>query len=233
MIHGKLGAVNPQRRGTKVAAHYLLEVPPRSQQTVCLRLCAEDEAPRRAFGPEFDRVFEERSPRGRGLLRGPHPAEPQPGGAADRPAGLRRAAVVEAVLPLGRVGVAPGGPPPAERRPTAGGGIPTPSGVTTSTAGTCSACRTSGSTPAFFAWDLAFHMLPLARIDPEFAKHQLLLFLREWYMHPNGQLPAFEYDLSNVNPPVHAYACWRVYKISAERGAGTPASWSGPSRSCC
>jgi hypothetical protein len=72
--------------------------------------------------------------------------------------------------------------------------------------------------PAFFAWDLAFHMLPLARIDPEFAKYQLLLFLREWYMHPSGQLAAFEYDLSNVNPPLHAYACWRVYKISAEQG---------------
>ena len=67
--------------------------------------------------------------------------------------------------------------------------------------------------PAFFAWDLAFHMIPMARIDPDFAKKQLLLFLREWYMHPNGQLPAFEYDLSNVNPPVHAWACWQVYKI--------------------
>jgi hypothetical protein len=72
--------------------------------------------------------------------------------------------------------------------------------------------------PAFFAWDLAFHMLPFARIDPDFAKQQLLLLLREWYMRPNGQLPAFEYDLSNVNPPVHAYACWRVYKISGENG---------------
>src|SRR5207302_7661357 len=67
-----------------------------------------------------------------------------------------------------------------------------------------------GEYPAFFAWDLAFHLLPFARIDPDFAKQQLLLLLREWYMHPNGQLPAFEYDLSNVNPPVHAYACWRV-----------------------
>ena len=66
--------------------------------------------------------------------------------------------------------------------------------------------------PAFFAWDLAFHMVPMARIDPDFAKKQLLLLLREWYLHPNGQLPAFEYDLSNVNPPVHAWACWQVYQ---------------------
>ena len=71
--------------------------------------------------------------------------------------------------------------------------------------------------PAFFAWDLAFHMIPMARIDPDFAKKQLLLLLREWYLHPNGQLPAFEYDFSNVNPPVHAWACWQVF----ERTGGT------------
>jgi hypothetical protein len=71
--------------------------------------------------------------------------------------------------------------------------------------------------PAFFAWDLAFHMVPMARIDPRFAKDQLLLLLREWYLHPNGQLPAFEYDLSNVNPPVHAWAAWQVYEADGKR----------------
>ena len=65
--------------------------------------------------------------------------------------------------------------------------------------------------PAFFAWDTAFHMVALARVDIYRAKKQLMLFLREWYMNPNGQLPAYEYDLSNVNPPVHAWACWQVY----------------------
>jgi hypothetical protein len=73
--------------------------------------------------------------------------------------------------------------------------------------------------PWFAAWDLAFHMVPMAVIDPEFAKKQLNLILREWYMHPNGQLPAYEWDFSDVNPPVHAWACWRVYKISAARGS--------------
>jgi len=68
--------------------------------------------------------------------------------------------------------------------------------------------------PAFFAWDLGFHMITLVKIDPEAAKNQLLVFLREWYLHPNGQLPAFEYDLSNVNPPIHAWACWEVFKRS-------------------
>jgi len=61
-------------------------------------------------------------------------------------------------------------------------------------------------------------MVPFARIDPEFAKHQLTLFLREWYMHPSGQLPAYEFALSDVNPPVHAWSVWRVYKIAAARG---------------
>ncbi|WP_395739124.1 MGH1-like glycoside hydrolase domain-containing protein [Prosthecobacter sp.] len=73
--------------------------------------------------------------------------------------------------------------------------------------------------PWFAAWDAAFHMLPFAELDPDFAKEQLLLFLREWYMHPNGQLPAYEWKFSDVNPPVHAWACWRVYKISTPAGA--------------
>jgi hypothetical protein len=67
--------------------------------------------------------------------------------------------------------------------------------------------------PWFAAWDLAFHCIPLAMIDPDFAKQQLVLLTREWYMHPNGQLPAYEWAFGDVNPPVHAWAAWRVYKI--------------------
>ncbi len=67
--------------------------------------------------------------------------------------------------------------------------------------------------PWYAAWDLAFHCIPLAIIDPDYAKEQLLLLLREWYMHPNGQLPAYEWAFGDVNPPVHAWAAWRVYKI--------------------
>jgi hypothetical protein len=67
--------------------------------------------------------------------------------------------------------------------------------------------------PWYAAWDLAFHCIPFALIDARFAKHQLVLLLREWYMHPNGQLPAYEWAFSDVNPPVHAWAAWRVYKI--------------------
>jgi hypothetical protein len=71
--------------------------------------------------------------------------------------------------------------------------------------------------PWYAAWDLAFHAIALALIDPEFAKGQLTLFLREWYMHPNGQIPAYEWALGDVNPPVHAWAAWRVYKIDRKR----------------
>src|SRR5437016_4620984 len=72
--------------------------------------------------------------------------------------------------------------------------------------------------PWYAAWDLAFQMIPFARIDQQFAKEQLILLLREWYMHPNGQLPAYEFAFSDVNPPVHAWACWRVYKLTGPRG---------------
>jgi hypothetical protein len=67
--------------------------------------------------------------------------------------------------------------------------------------------------PWFAAWDLAFHAIPLAMVDPDFAKYQLDVLTREWYMHPNGQIPAYEWAFSDVNPPVHAWATWRVYKI--------------------
>ncbi len=71
--------------------------------------------------------------------------------------------------------------------------------------------------PWYAAWDLAFHCIPLAMVDPQFAKNQLMLLTREWYMHPNGQLPAYEWAFGDVNPPVHAWATWRVYKMDQKR----------------
>jgi hypothetical protein len=71
--------------------------------------------------------------------------------------------------------------------------------------------------PWYAAWDLAFHCIAFALIDPDFAKEQLLLMTREWYMHPNGQLPAYEWAFGDVNPPVHAWAAWRVYKVEMKR----------------
>ena len=75
--------------------------------------------------------------------------------------------------------------------------------------------------PWYAAWDLAFHCIPIAQIDAEFAKRQLILMTREWYMHPSGQIPAYEWKFSDVNPPVHAWATWRVYQMDKKR-SGTP-----------
>ena len=76
--------------------------------------------------------------------------------------------------------------------------------------------------PWYAAWDLAFHCIPLAALDMTFAKNQLRLLVRDWYMDPNGQLPAYEWALGDVNPPVHAYATWRLYKIDQKDHGGTP-----------
>ena len=67
--------------------------------------------------------------------------------------------------------------------------------------------------PWFAAWDWAFHLVTLALIDPRFAKEQLLLLCQVWYMHPNGQMPAYEWNFSDVNPPVHAWAALRIYEM--------------------
>jgi hypothetical protein len=75
--------------------------------------------------------------------------------------------------------------------------------------------------PWYASWDLAFHCIPFALIDAQFAKHQLVLLTREWYMHPNGQIPAYEWAFSDVNPPVHAWAAWRVYQIDRKQNGGT------------
>ncbi|MGI8586961.1 MAG: MGH1-like glycoside hydrolase domain-containing protein [Chloroflexia bacterium] len=82
--------------------------------------------------------------------------------------------------------------------------------------------------PWFATWDLAFHCIPLALMDPAYAKRQLLLLTREWYQHPNGQLPAYEWAFDDVNPPVHAWAAWRIYQMEiAEGGQGDRAFLEG------
>ncbi len=74
--------------------------------------------------------------------------------------------------------------------------------------------------PWYASWDLAFHCIPFSLIDAAFAKHQLVLLTREWYMHPNGQIPAYEWAFGDVNPPVHAWAAWRVYQIDRKQNEG-------------
>ncbi|HMJ90675.1 MAG TPA: hypothetical protein VK530_12720, partial [Candidatus Acidoferrum sp.] len=81
--------------------------------------------------------------------------------------------------------------------------------------------------PWYAAWDLAFHCIPLALVDPEFAKSQLVLLTREWYMHPNGQLPAYEWAFDDVNPPVHAWAAWRVFQIDRKQHRKSDPEYAG------
>ena len=84
--------------------------------------------------------------------------------------------------------------------------------------------------PWYASWDLAFHCVALAQVDPDFAKRQLLLLLREWYLHPNGQLPAYEWAFGDVNPPVHAWAA--LPGVPHRRPPGLRASWHACSTSC-
>ena len=84
--------------------------------------------------------------------------------------------------------------------------------------------------PWFAAWDLAFHAITLAHVDPAFAKYQLLVMCREWFQHPNGALPAYEWSFDDVNPPVHALAARRG--LANRRRAGTWSSSRGSSTSC-
>ena len=95
-------------------------------------------------------------------------------------------------------------------------------------------CCDTWEYPWYATWDLAFQCVAIAHVDPGFAKDQLLLMCREWYMHPNGQLPAYEWAFGDVNPPVHAWAALRVFAIdAARRAAGLRRSSSGSSTSCC
>jgi mannosylglycerate hydrolase MGH1-like protein len=216
VISKHIDAVNSQSSGTKAAAHYILEVPARSQTTVRLRLFAEAATAQQIFGREFESIFAARIQEADAFYSARIPQEL----AEDERRIVRQAyagllwskqfyhyVVAEW---LSGDGAHPNPPDSRRRHPNADWSHLYSRDVLS--------VPDKWEYPAFFAWDLAFQMLPFARIDPAFAKQQLLLFMREWYMHPNGQLPAFEYDLSNVNPPVHAYACWRVYKISGEAG---------------
>ena len=130
-------------------------------------------------------------------------------------AGVRGPALVQAVLPLRPGAVAGRRPGPAAAAGPARAGA-TASGRTCSTR-TCSRCRTSGSIPGTPPGTWPSTASRWRWSTPDFAKEQLVLMLREWYMHPNGQLPAYEWEFGDVNPPVHAWAAWRVYKIEKKR----------------
>ncbi len=216
VVHGHTRAVNPANTGTKVAAHYMLQVPASGAQTVLLRLSDQRERPRDPFGRGFHQTFATR-------LREADEFHASVSGAPFTEAERRVVRQARAGLLWSKQyyhyvvedwlgGDPAGSPPPAGRS------------LLRNKAWTHLYSRDVISVPDkwefpwFATWDLAFHMVAFAPLDPQFAKGQLLLFLREWYMHPNGQLPAYEFDFSDVNPPVAAWAAWRVYKITGKRG---------------
>jgi hypothetical protein len=218
LVGGNPAAVNPNRFGTKTAAHYRLQVPAGGDITVRLRLVFEQQIPAQPFGDAFAGIFRERIHEAEEFYaaRLPHYAEQsaqQQRVARQAYAGLLWSKQFYHYAIRDWLAGDPEQPPPPEAR-RHGRNRDWPHLFNRDVI----SMPDKWEYPWYAAWDLAFHMVAMARVDPEFAKGQLDLLLREWYMHPNGQVPAYEWDLSDVNPPVHAWACWRVYKMTACRG---------------
>jgi hypothetical protein len=212
VVRGLTDRVNPAQSGTKAAAHYRLALAGGEAASIRLRLAAEHHA--RPFA-QFDSLFAERLREADEFY-----AAIQPEGLSADERNVQRQAFAGLMwckqfyhydLETWLKGD-PGAPPPPESRQTGRNSqwphlhnrdiISMPD---------------KWEYPWYAAWDLAFHCIPLALIDSDFAKRQLILMLREWYMHPNGQVPAYEWAFGDVNPPVHAWAAWRVYKIEKKQ----------------
>ena len=210
VIDGETAAINPEQIGTKSAAHYELLLAPGKTQQIKLRLSQEG-ALSDPLGTEFDQVFHTRKEEADKFY---HQLSP-----------FIHTKDLENVQRQAFAGMMWGKqyylydvstwlkgdpntltPPPARKRGRNQHWHHLDSQDVLSMPDTW-------EYPWFAAWDTAFHCIPLAMIDPEFAKQQLDVMTREWYMHPNGQLPAYEWAFGDVNPPVHAWATWRVYKI--------------------
>jgi hypothetical protein len=216
LIDGNAESINPGYTGTKAAVHYRFDVQAGGEVQVRLRLFALDQAPGSAFGRRFDRTFKDRIAEADAFYRRVIPAE-QP---VERKQIARQAYAgllwnkqfYHYVVKDWLDGDSNFPAPPASRNEGRN------ADWTHLFNRDVISMPDKWEYPWYAAWDLAFHMIPFARLDPDFAKSQLLLFLREWYMHPSGQLPAYEFNFDDVNPPVHAWACWRVYKMTGPRG---------------
>ena len=216
VIHGRQDAVNPGGTGTKAAAHYRFQIPAGAEITVRLRLASESDAATTIGTREFDKVFATRIREANEFYEGRQATpltESETQVVRQGYAGLLWSKQFYHYIVKDWLEGDPGQPSPPRGRESGRNNdwghlynrdiISMPD---------------KWEYPWYAAWDLAFHMLPFAKIDQHFAKEQLILFLREWYMHPTGQIPAYEFALSDVNPPVHAWAAWRVYKMTGERG---------------
>jgi hypothetical protein len=219
VVHGNAGAVNPACTGTKGAAHYVAQIAPGASAVLQLRLVEESVAPVQdhAFGDRFTGFFQEK--RGEADIYYQNTIEYDPKSEPFRiirqaHAGLlwsKQFYYYEILRWLKGDPTQP--PPPPERKN--GRNREWPHIYNRDVL----SMPDSWEYPWYASWDLAFHTVELARLDAAAAKVQLILLLREWYMHPNGQVPAYEFGFSDVNPPVHAWAVWRVYKITGPRGA--------------
>jgi hypothetical protein len=217
VVAGRAGAVDPQQSGTKAAAYYQLTVAAGASAHVRVRLArVSDAASSSAAGfEEFDSIFEQRRREADEFYTALQKDIPDPDARL-----VQRQAFAGMIwskqffhydVPEWLRGD-PAQPPPPEARKH---------GRNSEWAHLNNADIISmpdkWEYPWYAAWDLAFHCIPLALVDAEFAKSQLVLLTREWYMHPNGQLPAYEWAFGDVNPPVHAWATWRVFQIDRKQ----------------
>lgn len=225
VVNGEAQALRSDGVGTKCAAHYVLEVEPGASEQICVRLCpAQDDAA--SLGTDFHETIEVRRQEADAFYHEIAPPTLDPDSCLVQRqafAGLIWSKqfycyVVNSWL-KGDPGM-PSPPPGRDRiRNTAWQHF---------FANDILSMPDKWEYPWFAAWDSAFHMISFALIDSDFAKSQLKLFLREWYMHPNGQLPAYEWNFSDVNPPVHAWSVWRVFQIDRkQRGTGDYAFLEG------
>jgi hypothetical protein len=212
IIRGDRAAVNPTRTGTKAAAHYTLTVPSGGSAAVRLRLTADGSAA--PFG-DFDAVFARRLAEADAFY-----ADLQQEIADADARAVQRQALAGMIwskqfyyydIPEWLKGDPAQPAPPESRRHGRNSGWEHLNNAD------ILSMPDKWEYPWYAAWDLAFHMIPFALVDAEFAKQQLVLLTREWYMHPNGQLPAYEWAFGDVNPPVHAWATWRVFQIDRKQ----------------
>ena len=212
VVNGETDIVNPAQRGTKATRPYRLLIPAGGERVIETRLTSSEESGSTPFGKAFSRTFSQRKTEADNFYHSVIPAK-----ADDPHRQIARQAYggllwtkqfYHYIVSDWLKGDSEVATPPTERlegRNAEWGHL---------YARDVLSMPDKWEYPWFAAWDLAFHMLPMARVDPEFAKRQLLVLLREWYMHPNGQLPAYEYAFGDVNPPVHAWACLRVYQMT-------------------
>jgi hypothetical protein len=217
IVHGVNEAVNAEGSGTKVAGHYRLNIGPGQSRVVKLRLTDKEmaSAKSRPFDAAFNTTFADRQREADEFYATITP----PSLTSDSKNVMRQAMAgmlwskqfYHYVVKDWLEGDPAGPTPPAERKNGRN------HEWTHMHNGDVISMPDKWEYPWYAAWDLAFHCIPLALVDSDFAKDQLCLMLREWYMHPNGQIPAYEWAFGDVNPPVHAWAAWRVYKVEKKR----------------